>query len=261
LPTTVPVQVQVTGEHTPHIAEYAEQRVRSIFRFAHEPVLAARIRVVRHRDPASPVTAQCNLDVNGHLLRAQVSALTATEAVDRLRDSLRRRLQHHLERVAGHWEARRRREPSSAPHERGSRPSLRLPYHPQPSEKRQVIRHKSFALARCDADEAAFDMEALDYDFHLFTELGTGQDSVLHHAGPEGYRLAQIAPDPESLAGHAVVLTVSRQPTALLSTAEAVDRMACWDRPFLFFLDADRGRGAVLYHRYDGHYGLITPAE
>jgi ribosome-associated translation inhibitor RaiA len=237
LPTTVPVQV--TGEHTPYIAEYAEQRVRSIFRFAPEPVLAARIRVVRHRDPASPVTAQCNLDVNGHLLRAQVSALTATEAVDRLRDSLRRRLQHHLERVAGHWEARRGREPSSAPHEHGSRPSPRLPYHPRPAEERQVIRHKSFALARCD----------------------TGQDSVLYHAGPQGYRLAQIAPDPESLAGHAVVLTVSRQPAALLTTAEAVDRMARWDRPFLFFLDAGRGRGAVLYHRYDGHYGLITPAE
>lgn len=66
---------------------------------------------------------------------------------------------------------------------------------------------------------------------------------------------------PGVLAGHAVVLTVSRQPAPLLTTAEAVDRMARWDRPFLFFLDADRGRGAVLYHRYDGHYGLITPAE
>ena len=28
--------------------------------------------------------------------------------------------------------------------------------------------------------------------------------------------------------------------------------------PFLFYLDGDHGRGAVLYHRYDGHYGLIA---
>jgi hypothetical protein len=26
-------------------------------------------------------------------------------------------------------------------------------------------------------------------------------------------------------------------------------------------LDGERGRGALLYHRYDGHYGLITPAD
>ena len=30
--------------------------------------------------------------------------------------------------------------------------------------------------------------------------------------------------------------------------------------PFLFFIDAAPGRASVLYHRYDGHYGLITPA-
>ena len=37
--------------------------------------------------------------------------------------------------------------------------------------------------------------------------------------------------------------------------------MAVWDQPFLFFLDPEQGRGALLYHRYDGHYGLITPTE
>ena len=28
-----------------------------------------------------------------------------------------------------------------------------------------------------------------------------------------------------------------------------------------FFLDAESGRGNVLYRRYDGHSGLITPAD
>jgi hypothetical protein len=35
--------------------------------------------------------------------------------------------------------------------------------------------------------------------------------------------------------------------------------MAAWEQPFLFFLDRERNRGALLYHRYDGHYGLIAP--
>jgi hypothetical protein len=30
-------------------------------------------------------------------------------------------------------------------------------------------------------------------------------------------------------------------------------------QPFTFFVDAGTGRGRLIYHRYDGHYGLITP--
>ncbi len=29
----------------------------------------------------------------------------------------------------------------------------------------------------------------------------------------------------------------------------------------MLFADDTTRRGNVLYHRYDGHYGLITPAE
>jgi hypothetical protein len=28
----------------------------------------------------------------------------------------------------------------------------------------------------------------------------------------------------------------------------------------VFFIDAATGRGSVVYHRYDGHYGLLVPA-
>ncbi|WP_157536105.1 hypothetical protein [Kitasatospora mediocidica] len=48
--------------------------------------------------------------------------------------------------------------------------------------------------------------------------------------------------------------TVRNGDTRLLRGVEAVvdkDRRA----------DAATGRGNVLYHRYDGHYGLITPAS
>lgn len=256
----VPVDVQVSDEPTVEIREYAEQRIRSVFRFAHEPVLYARARVSRHRDPAaSPrATAQANLDVNGRLVRAQVSAPTSEEAIDRMHD----RLQHSLERVARHWQARRGRTASMQPHQwrHGDEPAHRCSYFPRPVEEREVIRHKTFALARCGVDEAEFDMDVMDYDFHLFTELGTEQDSVLYRT-PSGYRLAQIDPDPDHLAEHAVPVTVSERRAPVLSTAEAVERLGAMDLPFLFFLDGERGRGAVLYHRYDGHYGLITPSD
>lgn len=265
-PAPVAVRVQVTGERTPYIGDYARQRVESVFRYAHEPVLHARVRLTRHGDPAvdRPVTAQANLDVNGHAIRAQVSAPTAREAVDRLHDRLRHSLQHHLERVAGHWEARRGRLPSPKPHEwrHGAEPTHRPPYFPRPADERAVIRRKTFALARCDVDEAAFDMEAMDYDFHLFTEARTGQDSVLYRVVSTGdYRLAQVEPHPENLEPTAASFTISERPAPVLAVSQAVRLMSVWDRPFLFFREAESDRGALLYHRYDGHYGLITPVR
>lgn len=173
------------------------------------------------------------------------------EAVDLLKDRLRRRLQHYLRRTVGRWEDRR------GP---GGERTRRPPYFPRPPQERQIIRHKSYTLGECTLDEAAFDMEVMDYDFHLFTELGTGQDSVLHR-DRDGYRLAQARPRPEALARHSVPVTVSETPAPVLSTDEAVQRMAALDYPFLFYVDGERGRGALLYHRYDGNYGLITPAD
>ena len=51
----------------------------------------------------------------------------------------------------------------------------------------------------------------------------------------------------------------SQRERAALAWAEAVTRLNTTNEPFLFFQDAQRRRGSVLYHRYDGHYGLITP--
>lgn len=87
------------------------------------------------------------------------------------------RLMHRLERVRRHWEAIRGNRPAPGPHEwrHGAEPAHRPGHFPRPASERQVVRHKTFALTEEGVDEAAFDMEALDYDFHLFTDVETGQ--------------------------------------------------------------------------------------
>jgi len=256
---TLPIEVQVTGETSPGISEYLEERVRSVLRYAPRPVLHARARLTRLGNPAlaQPVIAQANLDVNGQLVRAQVSGSTAHETVDLLRDRLQRQLED-LDRAD-----RKARRPPDSPvgWRHGDLPTRRPPYFPRPPEERQIVRRKTVTTEPSTLDEAAFDMDVMDYDFLLFTELGTGQDSVIYRAGPTGYRLAQVEPQPEKLAKYAVPVTISEHPAAQLTLDEAVERMALADQPFLFFRDSERGRGALLYHRYDGHYGLITPAE
>lgn len=256
------IEVDVTTHgRLPGAADYARSKIGEIAGLTRQPVLHARVRLTRHADPAvrRPVVAQANLDVDGRLVRAQVEAATAREAIDKLDARLRRR----LEKSAEHWEARRGRQPEAAQHEwrHQSEPTHRPRHYPRPAEDRRIIRRKSFTLAACSIDDAALEMEMLDYDFHLFTEQGTGIASVLYRVDPTGYRLAQVIPVvPDQLAPFTLPVTFSSQPAPCITAEQAIERLGLLDLPFLFFIDAAQGRACVLYHRYDGHLGLIFPA-
>ena len=171
LPPVLDVDVTTHGR-LPGAADYARTKVGGLGRFTHRPVLYARVKLTRHPDPAveRPVVAQANLDVDGRLVRVQVEGVTAREAIDRLEA----RLRHRLERTAEHWEALRGRAPAAGAREwrHQSEPTHRPGYFPRPVDERRVIRRKSFTLAPCTVDEAAVEMDLLDYDFHLFTEKG-----------------------------------------------------------------------------------------
>ncbi len=260
LPPVLDVDVATHGQ-LPGAADYARSKIGGLGRFTHRPVLHARVKLTEHRDPAveRPVVAQANLDVEGRLVRAQVQGATAREAIDRLEA----RLRHRLERAGEHWEARRGKLPAAGPHEwrHESEPTHRPSYFPRPADDRRLIRRKSFAMAPCTVDEAAVEMELLDYDFHLFNEKGTGTAGVIYRADSTGYRLALVAPAPaDQLSPFELPVTISTQPAPCITVEQATERLGLLGLPFLFFIDAAQGRASVLYHRYDGHYGLLTPA-
>lgn len=241
----------------PGIKDYVREKIGSLGRLTRQPVLHARVRLSRHGDPAvaRPVVAQANLDVNGRHVRAQVQGENAHDAVDLLEARLWRRLEKLTNRPErGHGNGFQ-----AEPH-RQSESSARPGYFPLPPDERRIIRRKSFTLGKHTLDEAAQEMELLDYDFHLFTEAGTGQASVLYRTGSVGYRLAQVMPLPGELAPHNLRVTVSGQPPPRLTIERAVERFSLLKLPFLFFVDVAEGRAGVLYQRYDGHYGLISPA-
>ena len=101
--------------------------------------------------------------------------------------------------------------------------------------------------------------DLLDYDFHLFTERSTGQDSVIYRTNG-GYRLAMAHPKPGRLGPVPGSMTVSKLPAPRLTVEEAAERLEAMGQPFIFFADTRTGRGSLIHHRYDGHYGLIRPA-
>jgi hypothetical protein len=179
------------------------------------------------------------------------------EAIERMGDRLRFR----MERAARNWAAVRGSQPVDQPAEwrHQSLPAPRMPYYPRPLEERTVIRRKSYALACQTVAEAVADLEVLDYDFHLFTEKATGEDSVIYRT-PDGYRLARARPRPHQPVPVDSPITVSEHSAPRLAAHEAIARLEALGQPFLFFVNSQTRRGNLIYHRYNGHYGLITPA-
>lgn len=252
----IDVDVTVQGG-LPGAIDYSRRKIGGLAKFTHQPVAQARVRLTNYATSGrpEPVVAQANLDLKNRHIRAQVQAATAYEAIDLLQDRLRRILEHRPRRWPSHGRSR---------HVIGEHHGLPAVPHwgnESDGEIRRVIRRKSFTAPRLNVDDAVDEIESMDYNFHLFTDESTGRDSVLYRSGPTGFRLAQTGTaTPEQMARIHAPVTVSTTAPCELSVADAVERINTLDLPFLFFVDAARGRGSVLYRRYDGHYGLVSPA-
>lgn len=253
------VQVSVRQGHVAApTQEYAAEKIGHVASYSHEPVLFAHVVLQRAADPARerPAMAEATLDVNGTPVRAHVAAEHMWEAIDLLEERLRRRLvqledrvrtRHNWIGLAGEHEWRH-----------GDLPTARPEYFPRPADDRTIIRRKTFALEVATPDEAAYDMELLGHDFYLFTDLSTGQDALIYRRADGAYGLRGAV---AAQGGTPIVSPVVLEgPAPVMTEAEAVARLDVGLEPFVFALDPASGRGRVLYRRYDGHYGLITPA-
>ena len=240
--------------------DYAVARISAVLGHVHEPIPFTRLKLTHAEDPARerPAIAHVAIDINGASVRAHVAGHEMREAADLLQQRLRDKLEHR----AQHREGRRARTGIHEPGEwrHGDLPTARPSYFDRPSVERQVVRHKTFELGECTPDEVAFDMDQLDYDFHLFRELVSGEDAVLERLGYGTYRLTRLRPTTIDAGPVAIPLEVSALIPPELSVEEATQLLDTEAVEFAFFANATTGRGNVVYRRYDGHYGLITPA-
>jgi hypothetical protein len=246
------------GDVADDAESYAHRRIGAVIEHIDEPVLFARVKLTEAPDPARdrPAIAQVTVDINGEIVRAQVAAHVMSEAVDLLDARLRDKLGHRDE----YRQALRRRPPASPPGEwrHGDAPTSRPDYFDRPPDEREVLRRKTYVDEGLTPDEAAFDMEDLDFDFYLFRELASGQDAVLERAETGSYILTRVRPEPVDADPTAIALTVSETPVPELDLEDAIERMNVDGERSVFFVNAATGRGNVIYHRFDGHYGLIA---
>jgi ribosome-associated translation inhibitor RaiA/cold shock CspA family protein len=259
----LPLELSVAGRVSDAQRQRAIDRVSRVLEKVDRPVLHIRIRLENAVGEAQgqQATASAVLDIDGDLLRA----MAVVDDLDAAIDSLEGRLQHQVERLRTRrlTEQRRGAETPEGGWRHGDLPADRPDHHPRPVEERRVVRHKTFTTVDATVDEAVFDLELMDYDFFLFTDLATGQEACVGRADDGRYTLqAQDGHAAEVLEGAtatAVEVEVIADPAPELDLAQARERLDVGVEPWVFHTDAETGRGRVLYRRYDGHYGLITP--
>jgi hypothetical protein len=239
-------------------AEYARRKVASLDRLGRRPVRYAKVDLGIHGDAARerPAFAKGELDLDGQVVRAHATGTSAVEAIDLLDARLRERIERTLHRA----EALHLRHRNGESWHHGDPSAPRPDYFPRSADERELVRRKSFAVAAQSPEAAAVALEQLDHDFYLFRNVDTGEDNVLHRLGGDHYELLQpsAAARPD-LAGSGI--DPSDVPATVRTVEGAIELLDLGDEPFVFFLDDATGRGRVVYRRFDGHYGLIVPAD
>lgn len=254
---SVEFDVVTRGAVPEEAVDFAMDRLATVLGEFDDVVLFARLKLSTAADPAraKPALAQVTIDIDGDVVRAHVAAHEMHAAIDLLQRRVRSQLEHRAERrdwlrtsaglaAPGEW-----RHATAA--------TERPEWFDRPEDERQLVRHKTLAAGELTADEAAFDLEQLDFDFYLFRDISTGGDAIIERAGPGTYDLTvagTLAPD---LGVTAVPIHATGRVVATLSVDEAIVALEASGTRRVFFADAASGRGTVVYHRYDGHYGLI----
>lgn len=254
------VEVSTRGRVPPEMADLAAEKIGEIESAVDEPLTAAR--VVLHQEPNPRMVrasrAEGEVRLRRTWIRGRVDAESMSQAINALADRLREQLRRHLDRLI--TESRVPAAVASGQWRRGAWTPPRPPRSWRPPGEREVIRRKHFMLEPMSAARAADLMEDLDHDFLLYRDADARADALIHLR--DDGRLGVVLPQNAAAPGtdEAFVREPSRysEPLAL---ASAISEMDVLNHRFLYFTDAATGRGAVLYLRYDGNYGLIEPAQ
>src|SRR5690606_22364310 len=87
----------------------------------------------------------------------------------------------------------------------------------------------------------------------------TDLDAMVERSDDGTYLLTRLEPIEVDLGPVAAPIEVSAAIPPRLDAEAAARRLETTGARQLLFVDPETGRGSVIYHRYDRHYGLITP--
>jgi ribosomal subunit interface protein len=254
----IDVDVTVRGEVPDEAREHAVEKIGSLERFVDSEIRRARIVLTEEANPRIERSsrAEGEVDLNGPVVRASVADIEPVAAINRLTERLERQLRRWVDRRRDLARRGTEREPGEWRH--ADFAEGRPDHYPRPPGEREVLRRKTFATHPITPEEAAVEMEDLDHDFYLFTEAESGADAIAYHR--DDGRLGVIGPSGIGWSGErgGIVHEESRMdgPQSLDAVIAEMNEL---NHRFMYFTNAETGRGNAIYVRYDGHYGLIEP--
>jgi ribosome-associated translation inhibitor RaiA len=228
------------------VADQARERIESLQQFTDEPLTNVRV-TVRETNASRPFVVDASLVLKDRLLAAHTAGKTPEEALDKAVHRLRRQILRVTKS-----EVAQRNEPLDL--DRGHRPEAELK---PPSERRIVHRHPYLGTP-LSTGEAVRELLDLDLEFFLFTHARTGEDVVVYRR--DDGRIGLLHPQGSALADeNDVIVAEPSRYSEPLTLEKARQEMDWLNHRFLYFIDAEDGRGKVLYLRHDGDYGLVVP--
>lgn len=255
------VDVTGRGEVSGDLKRYAERKVGALDRYLGTRALHASVVLTQESNPRieQPARAEGEVDLHGPIVRGHVADVELRHAIDALAERLERQLRRFVDR---HLDQQRRPAHSPPGEWRHGDWAPPLPStRRRPPEERQIVRRKTFAVQPMRPAEAVEELEVLDHAFYLFRDSESGADAVVYRrddgrlgvVGPAGIGWEQQATPTDGVVREE---SHTSGPTEL---RDAVAEMNELNHRFMYFVDAQTGRGNVIYLRFDGDYGLIEP--
>jgi putative sigma-54 modulation protein len=162
------MQVNVIGRHievTDALRQYATEKFNRLEKYLPKAVQAvitlSVVKKVHH-------IAEASIKSNGVLIQASEETAEMYSAIDLLIEKIERRVRRYKEKLVDHKHQTGRSETAQTSL---SHPEDRVP---------QIIKTKRFDLKPMLPEEAVMQMELLDKDFFIFSNVGSGQVNVIY---------------------------------------------------------------------------------
>ena len=175
------MKVTITGRKVTikdSFREYADKKLRKIERFFGDDAdVQVTVTVEKGRQ-----TVEVTVKNGATIYRAEETAPAMEDALDRVVDSLIRKIRKNKTRV----EKRLRSQAFAGLPEWNEE---------EPEEEFHVVRTKHFSIKPLDVDEAILQMNLSDHQFYMFRNMDTGEINVVYRRKAGDYGL--IEPDVE----------------------------------------------------------------
>lgn len=259
-PPAIEVELTADGDVPRHQARAARELLASLGHYTRHPITGARL-TLRKAGPGRsgrPYTADASVLADGRPLAAHA----AGESAERAAELVTQRLRRQLRRIED-GEAALRNEPRVIERALADL-EVDLRYRPEaglkPPQERGIVHRHTYLDVPLSTLEAVAELLDLDLSFYLFRHVRTGEDVVVHRH--DDGRVGLLFPPDSVLADENDIVTP--EPSRYdepLTLAQAREEMDWLNHRFLYFIDAEDGRGRVLYLRHDGDYGLVQPVD